>query len=239
MRIMRRARPLSALIPALAGLLVLAGAGPASAQSLADYDYEHLAFRGVGADFGYMWAERVRDTEAYGVRVDLGYLGPGIRIVPTFGYWASSFTRAELDALATRLNQQTGGFLQGSDLEPIEWSDLSLSLDAHFVWNTPLRVLTFIGAGGGLHALNGQGAAVDDTFVEDLLDSITAGVNALAGLEFQPVPRLRVYAEGRYTALNSIQYLSAKGGLQLMFNADEGVAVGAVVPAPPLEGVTP
>lgn len=215
---------------------LLGAAVPVSAQSLADYDYEHLAFRGVGLDFGHMWAGRVVDTEGYGVRLDLGYLGPGVRIVPSLGYWASRFTRSELDALAARINQQTGGFLQGSDLEPIEWSDVSLSLDAHFVWNTPLHVLTFIGAGGGLHALNGQGNAVDDTFVEDLLDSITAGLNALAGIEFQPIPRLRVYAEGRYTALNSIQYLQAKGGLQVMFDVDGGVAVGAAVPAPALRG---
>ncbi len=226
-----------AMRPTLLLAALLGAAAPASGQSLADYDYEHLAFRGLGVDFGYLWAERVRDTETFGVRLDLGYLGPGVRIVPSLGYWASEFTRAELDALATRMNEQTGGFIQGSDLEPIEWSDISLSLDAHFVWNTPIRVLTFIGGGAGLHALNGQGNAVDDTFVEDLLDSITAGLNALAGLEFQPVPRLRVYAEGRYTALNSIQYLQARGGLQLMFDVDDGVDVGAVVPPPPVGGV--
>lgn len=227
MKAMRRTLLLAALLGA---------AVPVSAQSLADYDYEHLMFRGVGLDVGYMWAERVIDTGTYGVRLDLGYLGPGVRIVPSLGYWSSQFTGSELDALATRINERTGGFLQGSDLAPIEWSDISLALDAHFVWNTPLKVLTFIGAGAGLHALNGQGGAVDDTFVEDLLDSITAALNALAGFEFQPIPRLRIYAEGRYTALNSIQYLQAKGGLQLMFDVDGGVGLGAAVPAPALGG---
>ena len=172
------------------------------------------------------------------IRLDLGYLGPGVRVIPTFEYWASEFTMGELNDLAERINQHAGGFITGSDLAPIKWSDLSLSLDAQFVWNTPLRVLTFIGAGGGLHALNGQGNAVDNTFVEDLLDSITAGVNALLGFEFEPVSRIRLYAEGRYTALNSIQYLSARGGLQIMFNVDEQV-VGAVVAPPPVRREAP
>ncbi|HUG41976.1 MAG TPA: hypothetical protein VMM12_16025 [Longimicrobiales bacterium] len=221
---------------ALLAASLLAAATPGAAQSLADYDYENLAFRGVGLDAGYLWANKIRDTHQYGVRLDLGYLGPGVRIVPTLTYWSSEFTRAELDRLAERMNQQAGTvFIRGSDLEPIQWSDLSLSIDGIFVWNTPLRVLTFIGVGGGLHALNGQGSAVDDTFVEDLLDSITAGVNALAGLEFEPIHRFRFYAEGRYTALNSIQYLTARGGLQIMFYPDEG-ALGAVVAPPPLRG---
>lgn len=222
---MRRALFLSALL----------AAAPAGAQSLADYDYENLAFRGVGVDVGYLWADKILDTQTFGVRLDLGYLGPGIRIIPSLGYWSSEFSGSELDQLARKISEQTGAFIDGAALAPIAWSDLSLSLDAHFVWNTPLRILTFIGAGAGLHALNGQGTAVDDTFVEDLLDSITAGVDALAGLEFQPVSRIRVYAEGRYTALNSIQYLSARGGLQLMFNTD-AAAIGAVVAPPPLGG---
>lgn len=217
---------------------LLAVAAPAPAQTLADYDYENLALRGIGVDVGFLWSDKIRDTERFGIRLDLGYVGPGVRIVPSLSYWASEFNRSELDQLATRINESTGGFIDGGDLAPIKWSDLSLSLDAQFVWNTPIRVLTFIGVGGGLHALNGQGGAVDDTFVEDLLDSITAGVSALAGLEFQPISRIRVYAEGRYTALNSIQYLSAKGGLQLMFNVDQDV-VGSVLPAPPLIGMAP
>jgi hypothetical protein len=105
-------------------------------------------------------------------------------------------------------------------LGPIEWSDLSFSVDGHFVWNTPFNLMTFLGAGLGFHALNGQGPAIDDTLIEDLLDVISAGASAIAGLEIQPTSRFRVYAEGRYTAMNSIQYLSARGGIQLMFGTD-------------------
>lgn len=222
MRTMRR-------IPLI--LLALAAASPAAAQTLADYDYENLAFRGLAVGGGYLWSDRVEDTQVYSIRLDLGYLGPGVRIIPSISYWASEFDIEELDRLATRINQQSGLFFGGSDLAPLEWSDISLSLDAHFVWNTPLHILTFLGAGVGLHALNGHGRAIDDTFVEDLLDAITAGAAAIAGFEFEPIRRLRIFAEGRYTALNSIQYMTATGGLQFMFPSSS-VAVGSVAPVP-------
>lgn len=211
----------SLLALGLACLAIHGGASGAAAQTLADYDYEYLSFRGIGVDLGYMWPTKVEPTEQWGLRIDLGYLGPGVRIIPSVGYWRSTLTNDELDDLATRINQQTGSIIQGSDLGPIDWSDLSLSLDGHFVWNAPLDVLTFLGAGLGFHALNGQGAAIDDTIMEDLLDAITLGANAIAGLEIEPMDRFRVYVEGRYTAMNSIQYLSARAGLQFMFGMEE------------------
>lgn len=238
-------RRLLFLASALATLLVgaLAAAPPAAAQTLADYDYENLAFRGVGVDAGYIWPSKVEETEVYGVRLDLGYLGPGVRIIPSLSYWSSEFTTEELQILATRINQAAGrpdddpDALDVEALGPLKWSDLSLSLDGQFVWNTPIQVLTYVGGGLGMHALNGQGEAVDDTFVEDLLDSVTAGLNAMAGAEFQPVPRFRVYGEGRFTALNSFQWVTVKLGGQFMFTVDERTAVGSVAPVPEVETV--
>lgn len=202
-----------------ASLLACGTALPAAAQTLADYDYEYLGFRGIGVGAGYLWSDKVLNTEQLTLRLDLGYLGPGVRIIPSVGFWKSEFTADELDDFAIRLSDRLDVDIDGADLAPLEWSDLSLSLDGQFVWNTPFRTLTFVGAGLGFHALNGQGDAIDDTFVEDLLDAITLGVSALAGLEFEPVDRLRVFGEGRYTVMNSIHYLSGRAGLQFMFSA--------------------
>jgi hypothetical protein len=236
--------PRSILGPAL-GLLGLAlglgpGAMPTHAQtSLADYDYVNLEFRGVGFDLGYLWADKVRDTRLYSLRIDLGYLGPGVRIIPSISYWRSQFTDEQLDILAHRIGETASVDLRGEDLGTIEWSDVSLSLDGHFVWNTPIRVLTFVGAGFGLHALNGQGQAIRDTFVEDLLDSIAVSLAPIAGFEFEPMNRVRVYGEGRYTIMNAIQYVSARAGLQFMFQQGTGVQVGMAVPAPALPTEAP
>ncbi len=223
---------LSILAGAL-GLLALGSARPAGAQTLADYDYVHLRFRGVGFDVGYLWSDRIQDTQRYTLRIDLGYLGPGVRIVPSVSYWSSQVEGGSLQEWADRLNQQTGSSLTGSDLGPIRWSDLSVTVDGQFVWSVPFGVFTYVGLGAGVHALNGRGPAVDDTFVEDLLDDFTAGVDGLLGAELELGDRLRVYAEGRYTAMTSLQYGSLRAGVQIMFsrgNAEVGAA-----PAPSLD----
>lgn len=212
-------------IPALFAAATLFGGAPAAAQTLADYDYEHLTFRALGLGAGYLWSDRIQDTREYNLRIDLGYLGPGVRIVPSVGYWRSRLEQAELDSLAVRLA------IPASRLDVIEWSDISLSVDGHFVWSAPLGLLTFIGAGFGLHALNGRGTAVDGTFVEDLLDGVTAGVNGIAGFELEPINRIRIYAEGRYTAMSSLRYMAARGGVQIMFSRGN-VQVGAAAPPP-------
>jgi hypothetical protein len=227
MRAMRRFSRLRLVIPTVFGLAgIPGGPSPAAAQSLADYDYEHLTFRALGVGAGYLWSDRIRDTEAYNLRIDLGYLGPGVRIVPSLGYWRSTLEQAELDSLAARLA------IPPARLGVIEWSDISLAVDGHFVWSVPFGVLTFIGVGLGLHALNGQGEAVDGTFIEALLDDITAGVNGIAGFEIEPINRIRIYAEGRYTAMSSLRYVTARGGVQIMFSRGN-VQVGAVAPPPP------
>lgn len=193
----------------------------AAAQGLADYDYENLSFRGIGADWGYIWPNKTDATALYSLRVDLGYLGPAIRIVPAIHYWKSSLKRSEVDRVATRLNElpalQANGVVIGADdLGQIDWSDVSFTVDTHAVWTAPYRVFTFIGAGFGLHAMNGSGAAIDGTFIEDLLDTVTAGVAVMAGIEYEPTPALRVYGEGRYTVQSEVRYPGVRFGAALM-----------------------
>lgn len=211
--------------------LLLAGAAPVGAQTLADYDYDQLSFRGLGLGAGYLWSDRIEDTEHFSIRMDLGYLGPGVRIVPAVSYWSSQLAESEIRELATQLSLRTGTVIPPETLGPIEWSDISLSVDGHFVWSTPFGVLTYVGLGFGVHALNGQGPAVDDTFVEDLLDDFTAGANGMVGIEIEPVDRLRFYVEGRYTAMSSLLYGGVLAGVQVMFSQGNA-EVGAVAPPP-------
>lgn len=196
-------------------------ARPVAAQTLADYDYENLRFRGVGFDLGTIWPTKVESTPAYSLRLDLGFLGPSVRIVPSLTYWSSELKLTELDRLANRLGQlpvlvEQNVTITAEDLGVVKWSDLSLGLDAHVVWTAPFDVITFVGAGFGLHVLNGRGDAIADTFVEDLLDSTTAGVAVSAGVEYQPVPRLRLYGEARYTAATDVRYPGIRLGAALM-----------------------
>jgi hypothetical protein len=77
-------------------------------------------------------------------------------------------------------------------------------------------VSTFVGAGAALHTLNGRGQAIDDTFIEDLLDSTTAGGAVMAGAEVQPIPRLRLYGEVRYSITSDVRYPGIRFGAALM-----------------------
>ena len=84
------------------------GATPAQAQQLDEFDYENLQFRGIGLEVGYILPTRVDATPVFGGRIDLGYLGPGFRVVPTISYWSSSFERAEVAELETQLETLIG-----------------------------------------------------------------------------------------------------------------------------------
>jgi hypothetical protein len=220
---------------ALASLV--AGAGQARAQDLAEYDYENLSFRGVGAHVGYNWADKVEGTAAVGFRVDLGYLGPGVRIVPTLNYWSSDLQRGELEELAAQITAlpslvEAGVVVTADDLGGIEWSDLAFGLDAQYVWTTPSALLGYLGVGFGLHSLNGQGESINGTFVEDLLDSFAAGISPVAGAEYLLEERLRIYGEARWNLLSDLNFGGFAIGAQFMFHDRDPGVIGRVPPAP-------
>lgn len=203
---------------ALAAALAVAVAAPraAAAQTLADYDYENLSIGGVGVDYGYARPNRVEPMPVYTLSVDLGFLGPGVRLMPSVSYWTSRLARAELERLADQLNRLDALQIQGVQADQfgtIHWSDVSLGVDAQVVWVAPLGVHTYLGAGAALHAMNGRGDAIDDTFVEDLLDTVTAGVAASAGLEAPVLDRVWLYGEARYAVLSDVRYPMARLGL--------------------------
>ena len=85
------------------GLGLILAVGEVGAQtSLADYDYENLSFRGFSFEGGYIWPTRVKHTYTMGARVVLGYLGPGIRLVPGVAYWSSTMKNSEVRKLLSQ-----------------------------------------------------------------------------------------------------------------------------------------
>jgi len=202
---------------------VLLSAGSASAQtSLADYDYENLSFRGFSLESGYIWPTRVDPTYTIGARVDLGYLGPGLRLVPGVAYWSSTMKGSEVRELERTVDDLVEGQLDpgtpfsGVDLGTVDWSDFILSLDSHFVWSVPLDLLTYAGAGMSLHIMNGNGEAISGTFVEDLLDSVKPGFNLHGGLEYPMFDGFRLYGTARYELMEDLRYFEVRFGGQIM-----------------------
>jgi len=209
---------------------LLSVGAPASAQELADFDYEHLSFRGIGAEWGYLYPSRVEETQSYGLRIDLGYLGPGLRLVPGVTYWSSPLKDSEVaefeESVEGLIEDQTGQPSPPVDLGQITWTDVAVSLDAQVVWRVPFGILTYAGLGGALHVLNGDGAAINGTFVEDLLDSVTPGLNLHLGFEYPLFERLRLQSQGRYEILGDLQYLQIRLGAQFMIGDPHPGEVG-------------
>lgn len=183
-----------------------------AAQALEDYDYENLSFRGIGLEYGRIWPNKVEPAATYTLKVDLGFLGPALRVMPSFTYWSSTLEAGELERFAQQLNRLPGADVDPADLGAIDWSSSSIALDAQVVWAPIERVQGYVGTGVGLHVFNGSGPSIEGTFIEDLLDSITAGLNGLVGVEFAPADRFRLHLEGRYTLLDNLRYPEVRIG---------------------------
>ena len=207
----------------LAGVLAASMAPiETQAQDLADYDYENLSLRGISFDVGYLYADNVEATRTLGVRFDLGFLGPGFRLMPGVTYWESEMSQTEVTQFETRLGTLTedqGGTTPpgGFDLGTIDRSDVVVGLDGHYVWAIPLNLFFLTGVGLSAHFLNGGGAAIDGTFVEDLLDSVSAGFNLHAALEFPLADRIRLHAGSKVEVLGDLNYVEFRGGLSFIW----------------------
>ena len=141
---MRAMRAMRAVIAAMLAAVLATSMAPweARGQDLADYDYENLSFRGVSFEVGYLFADNVKNTETLGVRFDLGFLGPGFRLMPGVTYWESRMAQPQVEEFEARLGtliEDQGGIvpLGGFDLGVIERSDIVLGLDGHYVWAVP------------------------------------------------------------------------------------------------------
>jgi len=201
-------------------LVALAPAGLVAQEDVADIDYENLTFRGIGIEVGRMWPNRVENTTSVGVRFDLGYAGPGLRILPSLSYWSADLESGEVaefeDRIATLVARQTGGARPPLDLGTIEYSDFAIGLDAQVVWEVPFDLLTYGGLGLTAHIINGSGDAIDGTFVEDLIDSVEPGFNLHVGAEYPVTERTRLYTVGRYEVIPDLRYFQLRVGWQFM-----------------------
>lgn len=193
----------------------LGSADAMRAQSLDDLDYENLSLRGVSLDWGHIQSVRVEPTSSLGLRLDLGFLGPGVRVVVGGSRWSSRLQATEVRDFEEKLEDLIEGEIGDRPsvrLGELTWSNVALSADAHVVWRVPGGVLTYVGTGGTAHVLRGGGAAIEGTFVEDLLNTICAGVNAHVGIEVPVRDRFRLMGESRVEFVQGASYAQLRVG---------------------------
>ena len=203
-------------------LLPIVASGSLKSQELADYDYENLGFRGISFEYGNILFKTYEETEAYSVKLDLGFLGPGIRMATRASYWSSEMLPEELVSFESSLNAMIlaqGGVLPGNGLEigSIKRDDMSVSVEADYVWRIPLGMLLSTGLGASAHLVNGTTKIPDDTFLNGLLDSFTAGFNVHSGLEYLVTDRIRLYGDSRIGLAGNVRFFQFGGGLTILW----------------------
>jgi len=213
-------------LPKLLGSLALLGAllplaAPAAAQAptLEDYDYENLELRGVGMEVGVVWPNRAERALVMRLRGDLGYLGPNLRIVPGISFWSTRLRESEVQRLGDQFRRicerQHESGCPPVDLGEIRLSDLAFHADAQYVVDR-FPLMPYGAVGLGMHFLNGRGEAIDDTFLEDLLDAVAPSVAVGGGLQLL-VGTLLVNTEGRYVLMSYARHLSVTVGATWLF----------------------
>lgn len=204
-------------VAAAAAALAL-GAAPAVGQGLADYDYENLRLRGAGVEIFYVSPNDLESTLGFGARLDLGFLGPRVRVVPRFAYWDSDVEEAELDRLADQMadlvaEQNPGQPRPEIDLGSVERDALIFGTDLHWLPLVDERLRPYLGLGAEVYVLDGEGEAIEGTFVEDALDLITAGGSALAGVEVDLQRGITLYGELRGGLVADVRNVSLTAGV--------------------------
>lgn len=198
-----------------AALALLIGvARPSEAQNLEQYDYANLGLRAIGAEVLYVDPSQNDGTFGIGAKVDLGFLGPGIRVVPRFAYWKADVEASSIDELERQL-EEVSELAPGSvNLGAIDRSAYVLGADVHFIASLA-RASPYIGAGLDIYALNDDGSAIRGTFLDDLI--VTAGASAVGGLQVAMSPSWSVYGEVRATAVTDASSLGAAFGIYYTF----------------------
>jgi hypothetical protein len=180
---------------------------------------DRLRLTALGGAYGMIKPTQTERTEVYSVFADYGEIVPRWRVVFAATYWQSQLTDEVVRAFA---DSARGIFTDpaGDDqvaVPRIRVSDVALALDLRWspVRLAPLR--PYLGGGLVMHVINAEGKPIDGTFVERALDSITAGVAGVGGLEIVLPGHIVISGNGRYDLLSGFRSLSGRLGLSYQF----------------------
>ncbi len=195
--------------------------GAVSAQGILEqFSYEGLRLSGIGLEIGPQGSDRLISELSGAVRVDYGFIAPNFRVLLGAGYFKAAFEPEEIARFETRLrgvvNDPTGDF--NIDVGGITWTVFTADLDLQYLFRAG-RVATYLGLGLGAHIRDGDGKAIEGTFVEDALDTIQAGLNLSAGGAVDVLPRVQLTLDLRAVVSSELRTASGRGGLMFRFGA--------------------
>ncbi len=189
--------------------------GSAHAQGFLDqFSYDGLGFSGIGFDIGLVGSDRLTTEISGGVRVDYGMIAPRVRVMFGANYFKGELSQDEILEFEAQLLQNvqdpTGDATV--DVGEITWSNLEVTLDLQYLFPAGPRFLTYIGLGIGAHLRNGSGPAIENTFVEDALDTIAASADLTLGMDFALSDNVLFTTDVRGSLSSELVMASARAG---------------------------
>jgi hypothetical protein len=181
---------------------------------LSQFSYDNLKPSALQLDLGPLGGNNIRGTLTGGLRLDYGFIAPHVRVLLGVSYYKADFSSAARARFEQRLKSVV--IDPSADdtirLGRITWSDVTGDVDLQYVLPQGRAVITYLGIGLGAHIRHGSGPAINGTFVQDALNSITAGLNGTIGVEVG-AKRWRVTFEGRGVWSSGVSTVSLRTGV--------------------------
>jgi hypothetical protein len=195
-----------------------------SAQGfLSQFSYDNLKPSALQLDLGPLGGNNIRGTLTGGMRLDYGFIAPHVRVLLGASYFKADFSseaRARFEQrLKSVVRDPTGD--DTISLGRITWSDVTGDLDLQYVLPQSHSVTAYMGVGLGVHIRHGSGPAINGTFVQDALNSITAGLNGTIGTEFG-AKRWRVTLDARGVLSSGLSTASLRTGVMYRWGGGGG-----------------
>jgi hypothetical protein len=188
---------------------------------------DRLRLRTAGATAGWAWPGQALPARLYSLHADYGEVWSGVRVVFNSAYWTSRYRDGEVARLAREVGRVTSRDSAAIDtvrLGRISVADLSTGVDLRWQPGVARRasalarvVRPWVGGGVAAHFVNVEGAPVSGTFLERALDAAAIGLDAVAGLDLQPLPNFQMTVQARYDFLSTVRYASARAGASFVF----------------------
>ena len=200
-------------------MALMALPAPAAAQTfLEQFSYEGIRLSGISAEVGAVWSDRLTTEVTPALRFDMGYFAPHVRVGFGASYFKGMFTQDQIVTFEERLLDIIDDPTNDATVTvgTITWTNINADFDLQYVFTPGGFVQPYAGVGLALIIRNGNGAAINGTFVEDALDTFTAGLTASIGLEVRLTRSLYVLVDGRGLLSSELRSVAVRGGLKLM-----------------------
>jgi hypothetical protein len=181
---------------------------------LSEFSYDSMKPSALQLDLGPLGGTNIRGTLTGGMRLDYGFIAPHVRVLLGVSYFSaevsSEATQRFEQGLRSVVTDPTNDYT--IQLGAVTWRDLTTDIDLQWVLPQGHAVTAYMGAGVGLHIRHGSGPAIDGTYVQDALNTVTAGLNGTLGAEVG-AKRWRLTMEARGVLASGMSTVSLRGGV--------------------------